>query len=354
MLKWLKRILGGPPAPEPQARPRTFAYSSVIPEALGIRPELEGDAHGLVRKLEEALQGPYLPQVRERVKFRHPEIGDAKYGWMEMEMKRFFLLAAVLRHVPMYSDDADLIWHEMLMFTREYQQFCDRFAGFYIHHQPNVRTDEGDAAASESQWEDRAAFELVYSALFWVAPENHRLLGLFYRRKMPPALLEEIESGDPDRIRAALRFRNSADPAVAAVQEGILGALQDKSRQARAYHEESRPYERSSFYGGTDPLWTMMAFGMATDLSPFDPVLEESEKQRETSGSSCSVYTDGTSNSSCNSSNDNNGHKDSSDGGSCSSSDDGGSGSSSCSSSSCSSSSCSSSSCGSSCGGGGN
>lgn len=35
----------------------------------------------------------------------------------------------------------DIGWHEFLMYTREYQEFCQRVAGHFIHHSP---TDSGE------------------------------------------------------------------------------------------------------------------------------------------------------------------------------------------------------------------
>lgn len=201
-------------------------------------------------------------------------------------MKRFFLLTAILRHVPMYSDDTDLIWHEMLMFTREYQRFCEDFAGFYIHHQPNVNPA---AAAGEALADQRAVFELVYSALFEIAPENGRLLGRFHRSKPSPGLIDELESADARRVHQALGLRDSADPAVLRAQDATLARILDQTLQARAYHGDGGLGKQSPHYGGVDPLWGLLAFGMATQLSPFSPDDAARERDREDSSSSA-VY----------------------------------------------------------------
>lgn len=37
-------------------------------------------------------------------------------------------------HKPM--DPLDKMWHEFILFTREYHQFCDEFFGCYLHHVP--------------------------------------------------------------------------------------------------------------------------------------------------------------------------------------------------------------------------
>ena len=39
----------------------------------------------------------------------------------------------------------DIGWHTFILYTREYAEFCERIAGFFIHHVP----DDEDAALSD-------------------------------------------------------------------------------------------------------------------------------------------------------------------------------------------------------------
>jgi hypothetical protein len=34
--------------------------------------------------------------------------------------------------------DIDLMWHLFLLYTRDYQDFCQRYFGEYLHHQPDL------------------------------------------------------------------------------------------------------------------------------------------------------------------------------------------------------------------------
>lgn len=38
--------------------------------------------------------------------------------------------------VPMFSRRVDEVWHQFVLFTEEYQRFCQRFFGKFLHHQP--------------------------------------------------------------------------------------------------------------------------------------------------------------------------------------------------------------------------
>ncbi len=37
----------------------------------------------------------------------------------------------------MLSEDVDEIWHDMILFTKEYQRFSEKFLGKMLHHIPN-------------------------------------------------------------------------------------------------------------------------------------------------------------------------------------------------------------------------
>jgi hypothetical protein len=65
---------------------------------------------------------------------------------------RQFLVAYLMsgkRHVSMPSQVADDLWHEFILYTREYERFCRRAFGGFLHHTPAVvlskhrRSNEG-------------------------------------------------------------------------------------------------------------------------------------------------------------------------------------------------------------------
>jgi hypothetical protein len=42
------------------------------------------------------------------------------------------------RYVSMPSQVADDLWHELILYTREYERFCARAFGSFLHHTPAV------------------------------------------------------------------------------------------------------------------------------------------------------------------------------------------------------------------------
>lgn len=61
---------------------------------------------------------------------------------LEQELKRFLALAAMQGNynegIGMYSADIDNLWHTFILFTHEYATFCQKYAGFFIHHEPET------------------------------------------------------------------------------------------------------------------------------------------------------------------------------------------------------------------------
>jgi hypothetical protein len=57
------------------------------------------------------------------------------------DLMRFLYLCGTESKVLAPSERIDLAWHEFLLFTKEYQRFCQRMFGFFIHHNPRSKDD---------------------------------------------------------------------------------------------------------------------------------------------------------------------------------------------------------------------
>src|SRR5262245_37396080 len=79
---------------------------------------------GLLTKLEQRFPG-----------FTRKESALASRG-----LRQFFLayLTSGKDFVSMPSVAADALWHEFILYTREYKDFCRRAFGGFLHHMPAV------------------------------------------------------------------------------------------------------------------------------------------------------------------------------------------------------------------------
>jgi hypothetical protein len=149
------------------------------------RPQLQEDVQALVQHLEHSFQESYVERVKERV-IREYKISLTEWENRFFEWKRYLVMTAILKKVPMYSHEVDEIWHEMLMFTREYEKFSNRFLGTTLHHEPNVPGQ----TVSESE---KSFFDLIYLLLFRPTPYSRHTWGDFFRQPLSKALLDDIK-----------------------------------------------------------------------------------------------------------------------------------------------------------------
>ena len=102
-------------------------------------PSLEGLSHD--QELWEQILAYDLSDVTKAFCDRNTKYGvNAKK--LEVECKRFLYLATIAMNLDMApTKPIDEYWHQFILFTEEYERFCDRFAGCFMHHRPFVGTD---------------------------------------------------------------------------------------------------------------------------------------------------------------------------------------------------------------------
>ncbi len=85
------------------------------------------------------------------------------------EVLRFLHLVAACDQVLTPSRPVDLAWHEFILCTRTYGDFCRRYFGRMIHHQPGGMEDENN-----SQFDQTLA---LYQRYFGPPPAAYWLPG---------------------------------------------------------------------------------------------------------------------------------------------------------------------------------
>lgn len=85
--------------------------------------------HGLFKKLQE----------------KRPEIDPKHHPLVARALRQFFLchLKSGGKFVSMPSAIVDDLWHEFILYTRNYQKFCKQAFGAYMHHTPAVALGRG-------------------------------------------------------------------------------------------------------------------------------------------------------------------------------------------------------------------
>ncbi|MGN7296272.1 hypothetical protein [Ferdinandcohnia sp. SAFN-114] len=160
----------------------SFTYG-LSPKSIETKP-LKG-LKRLSENLEQSLSKSYMKHVEERV-MKEKKLKENEYNWRLLDLKRYFILTSLLKESPMFSNKVDDLWHEMLMFTREYDDFSKKYAGSILHHSPNV--------TKISDPDLRGFFDWVYAELFFIRKENIHLYKGFFRHPVNPTIVEEFKT----------------------------------------------------------------------------------------------------------------------------------------------------------------
>lgn len=79
------------------------------------------------------------PGIFRKVQNRYPHLNNADLVLIEQALRDYFrmCLLAGRRSVAMPSQVVDVAWHEFILFTRAYEQFCQQALGRFLHHTPS-------------------------------------------------------------------------------------------------------------------------------------------------------------------------------------------------------------------------
>jgi hypothetical protein len=90
---------------------------------------------------EEYIRHFVLPKgLFERLRQQHPHLTVKDCQLVAHGLRQFFLahLKSGRRYVSMPSQVVDDLWHELILYTRNYQSICQKAFGRFLHHTPAV------------------------------------------------------------------------------------------------------------------------------------------------------------------------------------------------------------------------
>lgn len=110
-----------------------------------------------LRRAEFIRHYPWPPGLLAKLKAQHPSFTRKETALVSEGLRQFFLayLKSGRREVAMPSQVADDLWHEFILYTRDYGRFCSAAFGRFLHHTPAVVLREGaqrDNSALRRVW----------------------------------------------------------------------------------------------------------------------------------------------------------------------------------------------------------
>jgi len=128
-------------------------------------PIILGIFYLIYTALRQASQLNYIqnfsfhPGLRQKLKNRHPGLSDAQLDLVFQGLRDYFYICnkAKRRMVSMPSQVVDDAWHEFILFTRNYQLFCRKALGRFLHHTPAEAMRSPTLAQDGIKWAWRLA-----------------------------------------------------------------------------------------------------------------------------------------------------------------------------------------------------
>jgi hypothetical protein len=102
-----------------------------------------------IARRETFIRNYELPRgLFDNLRKRRPELDLKDCQLTANALRQFFLayLKSGRKYVSMPSQVADDLWHEFILFTRNYDAFCKGAFGGFLHHTPAVSVGSGDRA----------------------------------------------------------------------------------------------------------------------------------------------------------------------------------------------------------------
>lgn len=106
----------------------------------------------ILSRRDKYIKGYEFPQtIRNNVAKTYPHLNEIELNQVVRGLKDYFHLIAQSNRkmIAMPSQVVDAAWHEFILFTREYDQFCAKALGHFLHHTPaeamksQVRAQDG-------------------------------------------------------------------------------------------------------------------------------------------------------------------------------------------------------------------
>ncbi len=91
------------------------------------------------------------PGLVAKLRRHYPDLSPAQIDRIGLGLKQFFCAyhRGGYRHVAMPSQAVDELWHEFILYTKAYEDFCRKAFGRFLHHTPAAVLKPGQNKTNE-------------------------------------------------------------------------------------------------------------------------------------------------------------------------------------------------------------
>ncbi|MGG4263917.1 hypothetical protein [Peribacillus simplex] len=150
-------------------------------------------SEALIEKLNKALDFDYMEKVNTEFRLKHPRDSQIRVNQAWRELKRYLIMTAVFGKVEMFNSVIDELWHIMLDYGQEYNEFCQTFIGRTIQHHPHSQP--------VFKPDERTLFDFYYVQLFTVDSPSIQKWGKFFKHDKGLTFLRDFETMELEQLK---------------------------------------------------------------------------------------------------------------------------------------------------------
>ncbi|MDO6707532.1 hypothetical protein [Photobacterium sp. 1_MG-2023] len=104
-------------------------------------------------RTQHILKYPFPQPLKAKVKSAYPHLSNNEVEFVFEALREYFLMCrqTSLISIAMPSKVVDTAWHEMILSTRTYHEFCKKSFGRYLHHQPGWESPSKNVQKFQNQ-----------------------------------------------------------------------------------------------------------------------------------------------------------------------------------------------------------
>jgi hypothetical protein len=152
----------------------------------------------------------FHPVLKDKVREKYPHLSEEDADVVMAALRDYFIICRMGNHrlISMPSKVADVAWHEFILCTRWYDEFCKKAFGRFLHHTPNVamKSPNGQGVGLQRAWKLACMNEKINPQ----HPTKHPLLfGIDAQLHIPDGLHYSLDPKDPNATHFAKKTANS-------------------------------------------------------------------------------------------------------------------------------------------------
>ncbi len=137
-------------------------------------------------------------KISQRLRVTYPHLNEQQTDQVVHGLREYFHICNIAgnKRIAMPSQAVDVAWHEFILFTREYQGFCTRALGRFLHHTP-----------AEAMHNKTSAQESIKKV--WKIACYREKISEHNPEKLPLLFALDAQLAIPDGFKYSLNCKNS-------------------------------------------------------------------------------------------------------------------------------------------------